>query len=72
MKYRNRISEPGTTISGFADNKKKKKLIPTDRPKIFLTCESKHTYFFFDLTFNSLLIADFRFFVVLVKSGLIS
>jgi hypothetical protein len=22
MKYRNRISEPGTTISGFADNKK--------------------------------------------------
>jgi hypothetical protein len=28
MKYRNRIPEPGTTISGFADNKKKK-LIPT-------------------------------------------
>ena len=27
MKYR--IPEPGTTISGFADNKKKKKLIPT-------------------------------------------
>jgi hypothetical protein len=25
MKYRNRIPEPGTTISGFADNKKKKK-----------------------------------------------
>ena len=23
MKYRNRIPEPGTTISGFADNKKK-------------------------------------------------
>jgi hypothetical protein len=33
MKYRNRIPEPGTTISGFADNeRKKKKLIPTDRP----------------------------------------
>jgi hypothetical protein len=34
MKYRNRIPDPGTTISGFADNtkKKKKKLIPTDRP----------------------------------------
>ena len=25
MKYRNRIPEPGTTISGFADNKFKKK-----------------------------------------------
>jgi hypothetical protein len=24
MKYRNWIPEPGTTISGFADNKKKK------------------------------------------------
>jgi hypothetical protein len=23
MKYRNRIPEPGTTISGFADNEKK-------------------------------------------------
>jgi hypothetical protein len=23
MKYRNRIPEPGTTISGFADSKKK-------------------------------------------------
>ena len=42
MKYRNRIPEP--TISGFADNKKK--LIPTDRPYIFLTCDSKHTYIF--------------------------
>ena len=25
MKYRNRIPEPGTTISGFADIKKKRK-----------------------------------------------
>jgi hypothetical protein len=25
MKYLNRIPEPGTTISGFADNRKKKK-----------------------------------------------
>jgi hypothetical protein len=25
MKYRNRIAEPGTTISGFADSEKKKK-----------------------------------------------
>ena len=34
MKYWNRIPEQGTTISGFADNKKKKKkkLIPIDRP----------------------------------------
>ena len=33
MKYR--IPEPGTTISGFADNKKQKKqkkLMPTNRP----------------------------------------
>jgi hypothetical protein len=39
---------PGTTISSFAGNlKKKKKLMPTDRPYIFLTCDSKHTYIFF-------------------------
>jgi hypothetical protein len=30
MKYQNQIPEPGTTISGFADNNNKKKLIPTD------------------------------------------
>jgi hypothetical protein len=32
MKYRNRIPEPGTTISSFADNLKKKKneCRPTD------------------------------------------
>jgi hypothetical protein len=35
MKYRNRIPEPGTTISGFADSKKKKNiLMPTD-PRFF-------------------------------------
>jgi hypothetical protein len=32
MEYRNQIPEPGTTISGFADSLKKKKLMPTDRP----------------------------------------
>jgi hypothetical protein len=32
MKYRNRIPEPGTTISGFADNKKRK--INADRPTL--------------------------------------
>jgi hypothetical protein len=32
MKYWNRIPEPGTTISGFVDNKKEKNLILTDRP----------------------------------------
>jgi hypothetical protein len=32
IKYRNRIPERGTTISGFADSKKKKKLMLTDRP----------------------------------------
>jgi hypothetical protein len=32
MKYRNRIPETGTTISGFADNNNKKKKILTDRP----------------------------------------
>jgi hypothetical protein len=31
MKYRNRIPEPGTTISGFADNKKEKKINPDPR-----------------------------------------
>ena len=35
MNYWNRIPEPGTTISGFADSKKKKKLMPTD-PRFFL------------------------------------
>jgi hypothetical protein len=30
IKYRNRIAEPGTTISGFADSKKKK--FNADRP----------------------------------------
>jgi hypothetical protein len=30
MKYRNRIPEPGTTISGFADSKKNIWLMPTD------------------------------------------
>jgi hypothetical protein len=35
MKYRNRILEPGTTISRFADNKKKnKKIINADRPTL--------------------------------------
>jgi hypothetical protein len=33
MKYRNRIPESGTTISGFADSKKKKK-INADRPTL--------------------------------------
>jgi hypothetical protein len=36
MKYRYRILEPGTTISGFADSlkKKKKKKINADRPTL--------------------------------------
>ena len=46
-KIKYRIQEPGTTISGFVDNNNKKKLIPTDRPQNFLTCDSKHTYIFF-------------------------
>jgi hypothetical protein len=33
MKYQNRIPEPGTTISGFADKKKKKK-IHADKPTL--------------------------------------
>ena len=32
MKYRNRIPEPGTNISGFADNNKKK--INPDQPTL--------------------------------------
>jgi hypothetical protein len=49
--HANSIPEPGTTISGFAENKKKKKKKlsrPTD-PRFFLTCDSKHTYIFFGL-----------------------
>jgi hypothetical protein len=46
MIYRYRIPEPGTTISGLADRKKKKKKNNADRPYIFLTCDRKHTYFF--------------------------
>jgi hypothetical protein len=37
MKYRNRIAEPGTTISGFSDSRKKKKKennINADRPTV--------------------------------------
>jgi hypothetical protein len=34
MKYRNRIPEPGTTFSGFADNNDKNKKINPDRPTI--------------------------------------
>jgi hypothetical protein len=34
MKYRNRIPEPGTTTSGFADSKKRKNLMPT-KPRFF-------------------------------------
>ena len=49
MKYRNRILEPETTISGFADNEKNnnKKIKNADRRTlVFLTCDRKHTYFF--------------------------
>jgi hypothetical protein len=41
MKYR--IPEPGTTISGFADSRKKEKKINVDRP----------TLDFFDVTINT-------------------
>ena len=34
MKNRNQIPEPGTTISGFADNNNKKKKINPDRPTL--------------------------------------
>jgi hypothetical protein len=34
MKYRIRIPELGTTISGFANNKKKIKKINADRPTL--------------------------------------
>jgi hypothetical protein len=34
MKYRNRIPEQGTTISGFADNNNKKKKKNPDRPTL--------------------------------------
>ena len=50
MEYR--IPEPGTTIFGFADSKKKKKkcLMPTD-PRIFFNVTvNTHIFFFFGLT----------------------
>jgi hypothetical protein len=48
MKYRNRIPEPGTTISGFADSykKKKKKKINTNRPYFFDMRPYTHIFFF--------------------------
>jgi hypothetical protein len=49
MKYR--IPEPGTTISRFADSKKK---INADWPSIFLTCDHKHTYIFLALQWPEL------------------
>ena len=51
IKYRNQIPELGITISGFADSEKNLKFFfNADRPQIFLTCDHKHTYFFFGLT----------------------
>ena len=47
MKYR--IREPGTTISGFADSLKKKKLMPTD-PRFFCHVTVNTHIFFFGLT----------------------
>ena len=47
MKYRNRIPEPGTTISGFADNKKKKKINPDRLTLYFFDMWSKHIYIYF-------------------------
>ena len=44
-KIENDIPESGTTISGLPVVKKNKKLIPTDRLQILLTCDSKHTFF---------------------------
>jgi hypothetical protein len=51
MKYRNRIPEPGTTISSFADNKTKinKKLMPTD-PRYFCHVTVNTHIFLFGLT----------------------
>jgi hypothetical protein len=46
MKYRNRIPEPGTTISGFAHSKKKKKKKINADPIFFLNV-TVNTHFFF-------------------------
>jgi hypothetical protein len=47
MKCRNRIPERETTISGFADNKKKKKINP-DRPTLdFFWHVTVNTHIFF-------------------------
>ena len=55
MKYRYRIPEPGTTISGFADNKKK---INPDRPTLdFFWHVTVNTHiFFFGLLIKKLII----------------
>jgi hypothetical protein len=45
IKYRNRILEPGTTISGFVDNNKKKKKINPDKSPY---CEA----IYFEMPFN--------------------
>ena len=47
MKYRNRIPEPGTTISGFADNKKK-----PQKPRFFLPVTANSHIFLFGLMYN--------------------
>ena len=46
-KYRNEIPERLFSVLPIINNNKKKKMILTDRPQIFLTCDSKHTYIFF-------------------------
>ena len=48
MIYRNRIQERLFPVLPIV-----KKKITTDRPQILLTCDSKHTYFFFGLIMES-------------------
>ena len=47
MKNWNRIPEPGTTISGFADNKKKKNNNNPDRPTLDIFDMTVNTHIFF-------------------------
>jgi hypothetical protein len=63
-KYGNRIPEPGTTISGFADSKKKekKRLMPIDRPTLdFFLHVTVNTQFFFGLVVYIVIVLNSAF-----------
>ena len=63
MEYWNRIPKPGTTISGFADNKKKQNNNPDRQTLDFFDIVTVNTHiFFFGLTCECLQSHLIRFF----------